>query len=82
MVTTSPTHGPTPGSIWHGVAGVPITDDLLEWPPDLFAFTEIILKRSEAYRFALSSCAGMEWPHCRFPKWTDAIERTARDWSE
>jgi len=29
--------GPTPASTWYAVSGAPITDELLEWPPDLFA---------------------------------------------
>ena len=35
-----------------------IGDELLEWPPDMLALTEVILQRSEAYRFALSPPAG------------------------
>src|SRR6266851_7647127 len=50
---------PTPASIWHALAGIPITDELLEWPPDLFALTEVILERSEAYRFILSPPSGV-----------------------
>jgi hypothetical protein len=38
---------PTPASIWHALAGIPITDELLEWPADLFALTDVILERSE-----------------------------------
>src|SRR5262245_13324363 len=45
---------PTAGSVWFGAAVDRITDELLEWPPDLLALTELILTRSEAYRFALS----------------------------
>ena len=42
---------PTPASTWQAVVGRPIRDDLLGWPPDLFALTEVILERSETYRF-------------------------------
>ena len=49
---------PTLASAWQAVAGSTIGDELLEWPPDLFALTEVILQRSEAYRFALSPPAG------------------------
>lgn len=45
---------PTPASLWQAAAGIPIGDELIEWPPDLFALTDLILTRSEAYRFALS----------------------------
>jgi hypothetical protein len=49
---------PTPASVWQAAAGSTIGDELLEWPPDLFALTEVILQRSEAYRFAFSPPAG------------------------
>ena len=43
---------PTLASVWQAMADGTIGDELLEWPPDLFALTEVILQRSEAYRFA------------------------------
>ena len=64
----------TPSSTWQAVAGSPITDEFLEWPPDLFALTDVILERSEAYRFILSSPGGVEWPPTCFPSWSDAVE--------
>ena len=72
---------PTPASIWQAVAGLTITDDLLEWPPDLFALTDVILERSEAYRFLLSPPAGVEWPPRRLPHWSYAVEHASREWS-
>ena len=72
---------PTPASIWQAVAGRPITDDLLEWPPDLFALTEVILERSEAYRFLLSPPGGVEWPPRRLPDWPGSVEEAGRQWS-
>jgi len=72
---------PTPASTWRAVAGRPITDDLLEWPPDLFALTDVILERSEAYRFLLSPPARAEWPPTRLPHWSDAVEDASREWS-
>ena len=70
---------PTPASAWHGVAGSPITDELLEWPPDVFALTNVILGRSEAFRFALSPLE--EWPPGRVPNWSRASRRRAGSWS-
>ena len=72
---------PTPASTWQAVVGRPIMDELLEWPPDLFALTEVILERSEAYRFLLSPPGGMEWPPNRFPNWSDAVVQAGRQWS-
>jgi hypothetical protein len=72
---------PTPASTWYALAGGPFTDELLEWPADLFALTNVILKRTEAYRFVLSPPSGEEWPPRRFPSWSDAVEDAGRQWS-
>src|SRR5262249_37466209 len=72
---------PAPASIWAAVAGRPITDELLEWPPDLFALIDVILERSEAYRFLLSPPAGVEWPPRRLPRCSNAFEEAGREWS-
>jgi len=34
---------PTPASMWLALGGCQITDQVLEWPPDLFALTDVIL---------------------------------------
>jgi len=72
---------PTVASVWQAAAGVAIGDDLLEWPPDLFALTEVTLQRSEAYRFALSPPAGSTWPPAGVQDWPDAVTDAARRWS-
>ena len=71
----------TTASTWQAVAGSPITDEFLEWPADLFALTDVILERSEAYRFVLSPPGGVEWPPRRFANWSDAVEEAGRKWS-
>ena len=73
--------GPTPASTWHELAGTPITDELFEWPADLFALTNVILKRTEAYRFVFSPPSGAQWPPSRFPSWSDLVEEAGRQWS-
>jgi len=72
---------PTLASAWQAVTGTTIGDELLEWPPDLLALTEVILERSEAYRFALSPPAGAHWPPASLPEWPDAVTDAARQWS-
>jgi hypothetical protein len=72
---------PTLASIWEGVAGVAIRDRLLEWPPDVFALTEVILERSQGYRFALSPPGGADWPPAGLPSWRDAVVEEGRRWS-
>src|SRR5262249_16624363 len=52
---------------------------LLEWPPDLFAAMNVILERSEAFRFALSPVG--EWPPGRLPNWEHVVQDTGRRWS-
>src|SRR5215510_1408664 len=71
---------PTVARVWFGAAGDRITDGLLEWPPDLLALTELILTRSEAYRFALSPPQGSTWPPEQSPAWPDAVAVAGREW--
>jgi hypothetical protein len=70
---------PTPDHAWLSIAGSPITDELLAWPPDVFALTNVVLGRSEAFRFALSPVG--EWPPARIPDWAHAVEEAGRGWS-
>ena len=72
---------PTPASTWHELVGTPLTDELLEWPADLFALTNVILKRTEAFRFVLSPPSGAQWPPSRFSSWSDEVEHAGRQWS-
>jgi hypothetical protein len=70
---------PTLASTWKGAAGAPIADELLDWPPDVFALANVILERSEAFRFVLSPIE--EWPPRRFPGWVDLVAEAAIAWS-
>jgi hypothetical protein len=54
---------PTSAYVWHSLAGRPITDELIEWPPDVLALTNVILTRSEAFRFTLAPPG--DWPPAR-----------------
>ena len=73
--------GLTPASVWEALAGGAIEDELLEWPPDVFALTDVILTRSEAHRFALSPPRGLSWPPRHIPDWADAVADAGRRWS-
>ena len=81
MSTIATVEEPTLTSVWHALAGSTIGDELLEWPPDLFALTDVILERSEAYRFALSPPSGAEWPPARIAGWPEAVAIAGRRWS-
>jgi hypothetical protein len=69
---------PTLASTWRAAAGCPVTDELLDWPPDVFAFANLILGRSEAFRFALSP---VDWPPRRYPGWAELVADAAVGWS-
>jgi hypothetical protein len=69
---------PTSASTWQAVSGHPITDDLLEWPPDLFALANVLLARSEAFRFALAPSG--QWPPSRIPDWARAVGAAGEQW--
>jgi hypothetical protein len=70
----------TVGSLWHDIAGRGLGDELLEWAPDLFAFTDVILDRSEAYRFAVSPPDGASWPPPEMPDWYLAVADASAGW--
>jgi hypothetical protein len=70
----------TIGSIWLAASGRAVDDDLLRWPPDMFAFTDLILDRAEAYRFVVSPPSGRGWPPAG--AWPQDVSAAARCWSE
>jgi hypothetical protein len=69
---------PTLASTWHAASGGAITDELLDWPPDVFALTNVILARSEAFRFALPPI--QEWPPHGHPDWGRMVEEAGLRW--
>ena len=80
--STSPAaEEPTLASVWQAAAGIPVTEDLLQWPPDLFAFTDVVLGRSEAFRFVLSPPRDVRWPPDHRAPWSDAVAVAAGAWS-
>src|SRR5262249_37670195 len=70
----------TVGSLWRDVAGRRLGDELLEWAPDLFAFADVLLDRSEAYRFAVSPPEGASWPPSEMPDWDRAVANASAGW--
>lgn len=69
---------PTLASTWYAASGAPVTDRLLEWPPDVFALTNVVLERAEAFRYVLSA---KDWPPCRFRDWAQAVQEAGRRWN-
>jgi hypothetical protein len=74
------TTGQTVASVWRAVADAPITDELLEWPPDVFALASVLLTDAQAFRFALSPPIGQRWPPSKPASWSDAVEHAAHEW--
>jgi hypothetical protein len=70
----------TLASAWQAISGAGITDELLAWPPDVFALTNVLLDRSEAFRFVLSPPEGVRWPPAG-AVWSDAVVEAGREWS-
>jgi hypothetical protein len=70
----------TVGALWHDIAGRRPGDELLEWAPDLVAFTDVVLARSEAYRFAVSPPEGASWPPPEMADWSLAIADASAGW--
>jgi hypothetical protein len=68
---------PTLASTWHAASGTPIAERLLEWPPDVFALTNVLLGRAEAFRYALSV---LEWPPSRWGDRARAVDQAGRRW--
>jgi hypothetical protein len=66
--------------VWQDTAGRQLGDELLEWAPDLFAFTDVVLDRSEAYRFAVSPPEGASWPPQEMPDWYLAVADASARW--
>src|SRR5262245_65521385 len=71
----------TLASSWWAISGRGFTDELLAWPPDVFALTNVLLDRSEAFRFALSPPAGVRWPPAEAGDWSEAVVDAGREWS-
>ena len=69
---------PTVGSLWSDVSGSVPDDDLLPWPADVFALAGTVLRRTHAYRFAVSPPAGRHWPPRR--GWDDVVSEAAEQW--
>jgi hypothetical protein len=54
--------------------------DVVRWPPDIFALTNLVLDHTEAYRFAVSPPGGSRWPP--EPGWEQSVGAAAAEWRE
>jgi hypothetical protein len=49
----------------------------LAWPPDVFALTNVLLGRADAFRYALSA---LDWPPSRWGDRSQAVDQAGRGW--
>ena len=75
------TAGPTVASLWAEVTDRDLGDQGLDWPPDVFAGVGTVLRRTHAYRFAVSPPPGREWPPHGSQHWNAAICGAAEQWA-
>jgi hypothetical protein len=71
----------TLASVWSGAAGHPIDEDMLEGPPDVFAATDPLRQRADAFRFVLSRPTRAVWPPDHTVGWPDLGAAAAQQWS-
>jgi hypothetical protein len=67
-------------SYFDAFAPAPEWDDLVHWPPDVFALANLVLDHTEAYRFAVAPPPGRRWPPDA--AWDARIRADASAWRE
>lgn len=67
-------------SYFAAFAPAPEWDELVRWPPDVFALANLVLDHTEGYRFVVSPPAGRRWPPLE--DWNDRVRAETRAWRE
>lgn len=67
-------------SYFDAFAPAPDWADLVSWPPDVFALTNLVLDHTEGYRFVVAPPAGRTWPS--LPEWDAQVRDAAAAWRE
>jgi hypothetical protein len=70
----------TVSSYFGAFAPAPEWDELVWWPPDVFALANLILDHTESYRFVIAPPAGRRWPP--LPDWNAEVRAAGRAWRE
>ena len=55
-----------------------VVEEILLWPPDIFALTAVLLEETGIYRLVVSPPKGYAWPP--HSKWASFARHTGRDW--
>ena len=67
-------------SYFDAFAPAPAWAELVSWPPDVFALTNLMLDHTEGYRFVVAPPAGRTWPP--LPEWDGQVRAAAAAWRE
>ena len=70
----------TTASYFRAFGPVPAWDDLLLWPPDVFALANLVLDHTQSYRFVLAPPPGRCWPP--FSGWGAEVRGAAQAWRD
>ncbi len=67
-------------SYFGAFAPAPEWSDLVSWPPDVFALTNLILDHTESYRLVVAPPAGRRWPPLE--DWDARVRAAGRAWKD
>ncbi|HEY7793093.1 MAG TPA: hypothetical protein VIA10_03705 [Gaiellaceae bacterium] len=70
----------TVSSYFDAFAPAPAWDELVWWPPDVFALTNLVLDHTEGYRFVIAPPTGRRWP--ALPDWNAQVQTAGLAWRE
>lgn len=65
-------------SYFDAFAPAPEWDELVWWPPDVFAVANLVLDHTEGYRFVVAPPQGRRWPP--LPNWGDQVRDAGESW--
>ena len=73
-------HEQTAASYFGAFGPAPPWDELVRWPPDVFALANLVLDHTEGYRFVVAPPVGRSWPP--LPDWGAAVAGAAQEWRD
>src|SRR5262245_18892715 len=68
----------TLASYFDAFGPAPEWDDIVNWPPDVFALTSLVLDHTESYRFVVAPPERRRWPPLK--DWCDEVRTAAASW--
>ena len=55
-------------------------DELVRWPPDVFALCNLVLDHTKSYRYVVAPPTDRHWPP--LPAWNEQVEAAAKAWRD